>query len=279
MVFIDVSVCGWEVGVLVWSKKGCLIAWVIAAGLFAVVYGLPVAIIALASVTGQWNSILPSHLTMQHYAQAFQGDSAQQLWVSVLTGALASSVALISGTWAALALRTIDIRRRRFLDILFFMPSAVPSVSVGLGLLVAFSRPPFLLNGTPYIVFIAHFVLISAFCYGNVSAGLARLPVDYEQVAESLGARPFYRLTRITLPLLTPYLIAAFSLSFALSMGELGATLMIYPPGWVTLPVGVFALSDRGAVFDAATLTMLLGATTLLVLMGLSRISNKAMTR
>jgi len=159
------------------------------------------------------------------------------------------------------------------------MPSAVPSVSVGLGLLVAFSRPPIVLNGTPYIVFIAHFVLISAFCYGNVAAGLARLPLDYEQVAQSLGARPFYRLTRITLPLLTPYLIAAFSLSFALSMGELGATLMIYPPGWVTLPVGIFALSDRGAVFDAATLTMILGATTLVVLMALSRISNKAMVR
>ena len=279
MVFIDSSVFGGEVGVLVWSKRGRVIAWIIAAVLFGVIYGLPIATIALASISGQWNSILPSQLTARHYAQALQGDSAQQLWVSVLMGALASGAALISGTWAALALRSIDAKRRRVLDVLFFMPSAVPSVSVGLGLLVAFSRPPIVLNGTPYIVFIAHFVLISAFCYGNVAAGLARLPLDYEQVAQSLGARPFYRLTRITLPLLTPYLIAAFSLSFALSMGELGATLMIYPPGWVTLPVGIFALSDRGAVFDAATLTMILGATTLVVLMALSRISNKAMVR
>ena len=43
------------------------------------------------------------------------------------------------------------------------------------GLLVAFSQPPVLLNGTIAIVLIAHFVLISAFTYGNVSAGLARL--------------------------------------------------------------------------------------------------------
>jgi len=158
----------------------------------------------------------------------------------------------------------------------FFIPSAVPSVSVGLGLLVAFSRPPVLLNGTTLIVLIAHFVLISAFTYGNVSAGLARLPADFEQVAESLGARPFYRLRRVTLPLVTPYLIAAFSLSFALSMGELGATVMVYPPGWVTMPVGIFALSDRGAIFDAAALTMVLAASTLVVLLGLSRIPTKA---
>ena len=59
----------------------------------------------------------------------------------------------------------------------------------------------------------------------------------------------------MTLPLIAPYLIAAFSLSFALSMGELGATVMVYPPGWVTLPVGIFALTDRGEIFGGAALT------------------------
>jgi 2-aminoethylphosphonate transport system permease protein len=165
------------------------------------------------------------------------------------------------------------------LDIAFFVPSAVPSVSIGLGLLVAFSRPPLLLNGTIAIVFAAHFVLISAFTFGNVSAGLARVAPEYEQVAESLGAQPFYRLRRVTLPLVLPYLIAAFSLSFALSMGELGATVMVYPPGWVTLPVGIFGLSDRGAVFDGTALTALLAASTLAVLVALSAIPTKAASR
>ena len=85
-----------------------------------------------------------------------------------------------------------------------------------------------------------------------------------------------FRLVHVTLPLILPQLVAAFSLSFALSMGELGATVMIYPPGWVTSPVGIFALTDRGEVFDGAALTMLLIAATLVVLIGLSRISNRA---
>ena len=76
-----------------------------------------------------------------------------------------------------------------------------------------------------------------------------------------------------------PYLIAAFSLSFALSMGELGATVMVYPPGWVTLPVGIFGLSDRGAVFDGTALTALLAASTLAVLVALSAIPTKAAAR
>ena len=187
--------------------------------------------------------------------------------------------ALGLGSWAALALRGLPPLPRQVLGLLFFMPSAVPSVSVGLGLLVAFSRPPVLLNGTVAIVLVAHLVLVSAFTFGNVSAGLARLGPEFEQAAENLGARPFYRIRHVTLPMIAPYLIAAVSLSFALSMGELGATVMVYPPGWVTMPVGIFALTDRGDVFQGAALTMLLVLSTLAVLVGLGRIPTRAAAR
>jgi 2-aminoethylphosphonate transport system permease protein len=64
-----------------------------------------------------------------------------------------------------------------------------------------------------------------------------------------------------------------------MSMGELGATVMLYPPGWVTLPVGIFALTDRGSVFLAAALTIVLILVTLLVLIGVSLVPNKAAQR
>jgi 2-aminoethylphosphonate transport system permease protein len=264
---------------LVWSSAGRRAAWALLLLCFGLVYAVPMGMIGLASIAGEWNSVLPEKLTLAHFGHALAGEAAEQLRVSIATGALASLVALIVGTWAALALRSLGRPSRRVLDVLFFVPSAVPSVSVGLGLLVAFSRKPFLLNGTTWIVIVAHLVLISAFTYGNATAGLARLPLDVEQVAASLGATPGYCLRRVTLPLLAPYLVAAFSLSFAMSMGELGATVMVYPPGWVTLPVGIFALSDRGAVFDAAALTVVLAITTLIVLFGLSRFPSRGAAR
>ena len=264
---------------LVWSRSGRAAVWAAGVVLIGVFYGAPILVIALASIAGHWNGVWPSDFTLRHYVEAFHGASGDELRASLLTGVAASACALVSGTWAALALRNVARLPGRILDLFFFMPSAVPSVSVGLGLLVAFSRPPVLLNGTTAIVIVAHFILISAFTYGAVSAGLARLAPEYEQVAESLGARPAYRLRRVTLPLVAPYLIAAFSLSFALSMGELGATVMVYPPGWVTLPVGIFALTDRGAIFDGAALTMLLVGSTLAVLVLLSWVANRATGR
>ena len=98
-------------------------------------------------------------------------------------------------------------------------------------------------------------------------------------LASSLGARPTYRLFKVTLPMIAPYLIAAFGLSFALSMGELGATVMVYPPGWVTLPVAIFGLTDRGDIFSGAALTMILVAATLALLVGLERLPLGAVGR
>ncbi|HVW92153.1 MAG TPA: ABC transporter permease subunit [Devosia sp.] len=264
---------------LVWSRSGRLLAWSIGALVLLVIYAAPILVIAAASLANQWNGVFPTGLTLRHYANALSGESFGQVEASLATGAIASLIAVVVGTWAALALRAIGPPLRLVLDLIFFMPSAVPSVSVGLGLLVAFSQPPILLNGTTLIVIVAHFILVSAFSYGNISAGLKRLRADYEQVAASLGARPLYCLRHVTLPLILPYIVGAFSLSLALSMGELGATSMVYPPGWVTMPVGIFALTDRGAVFDASALTIVLIVVTLLVLLVLGRVSNRAAAR
>lgn len=155
------------------------------------------------------------------------------------------------------------------------LPSAIPSVSVGLGILVAFSQGPLQMNGTLWIVLTAHFVLISAFTFSNVSTGLARISADIENVASSLGASPWYRLRHVTLPLLMPWMVSALALSLSLSMGELGATMMIYPPGWTTLPVAIFSLTDRGNIADGAALTIVLVAITLLLMMKLERIAKR----
>jgi 2-aminoethylphosphonate transport system permease protein len=257
---------------LVWSRSGRFAVWGFAALLIGVIFAAPLAVILAASFANQWNGILPTGFTLEHYRAAGSGASGDSVFASLVTGVVASLLALLSGTWAALALRAQGEAWSRMVGVLFFIPSAVPSVSVGLGLLVAFSQRPLLLNGTTAIVVLAHFVLISAFSFGNVSAGLARLSPDCEEVASSLGARPAYRLLRITLPLIAPYLIAAFGLSFALSMGELGATVMVYPPGWVTLPVAISGLTDRGDIFSGAALAMILVATTLVLLISLERV-------
>ncbi|NEE20436.1 ABC transporter permease subunit, partial [Streptomyces sp. SID7499] len=115
--------------------------------------------------------------------------------------------------------------------------------------------------------------------YQSVSAAERRLDPMYEQAAAGLGASPARVLWRIRLPLLLPSLTSAAGLCFALSMGELSATMMLYPPDWTPLPVQIFAATDRGSLFTGAALAVVLMTTTLLVLAAVSRIRTRASYR
>jgi 2-aminoethylphosphonate transport system permease protein len=253
--------------------------WAVFLVLFLPLFALPLLVILGASFATHWSGALPSGPTLDHYRSATRGEALQALTTSLVTAVAASLLALTAGTWAALAAAALKKRHRRVLDALFVLPVAVPSVVVGLAVLVAFSQPPLLLNGTRWIVITAHTVLVTAFAHQSVSAALTRLDPAYEQAAASLGARPAHILFRVRLPLLLPSLTAAAGLCFALSMGELSATMMLYPPDWTPLPVLVHAATDRGALFTGSAVAVVLMAATLLVLFAVSRVRTRASYR
>ncbi|MFH8883771.1 ABC transporter permease [Streptomyces californicus] len=264
---------------LVHSRAGKWATWAVFLLLFVPLFAVPLLVILAASFATHWSGAFPSGPTVERYAAATSGDSLQALTTSLVTAVTASVLALILGGWAALAAASLRSRGKRFLDALFILPVAVPSVVVGLAVLVAYSKPPVLLNGTRWIVILAHTVLVTAFAYQSVAAAVRRLDPMYEQAAAGLGASPARVLWRVRLPLLLPSLTSAAGLCFALSMGELSATMMLYPPDWTPLPVQIFAATDRGSLFTGAALAVVLMTTTLLVLAAVSRIRTRASYR
>ncbi|GGV31731.1 phosphonate ABC transporter permease [Streptomyces longisporoflavus] len=261
------------------SRKGKLATWALFLVLFLPLFALPLLVILAASFSAHWSGAFPSGFTTGHYEAATRGESLTALTTSLVTAVSASLLALAVGSWAALAAASLKNGGKRVLDTLFMLPVAVPSVVVGLAVLVAFSKPPMILNGTRWIVILAHTILVTAFAYQSVSAAIVRLDPAYEQAAASLGARPSYVLWKVKLPLLLPSLNAAAGLCFALSMGELSATMMLYPPDWLPLPVQIYAATDRGSLFTGAAVAVVLMAATLLVLFGVSRVRTRASYR
>lgn len=265
---------------LVHSRLGRAVAWLTFVVLFVPIFGFPLVTVVLMGVAEDWNSTLPSGLTLSHLAGAIDANGRISLLTSLQTALIASVVALVVGTCAALMAHQLSTRYRMAVDGAFLVPIAVPSVVIGLSLLLGFSRQPFQLNGLPVLVVIAHIVLVLAFAYSTASAALERSDPAYAQVAASLGAKPSYVLRRVTLPLLTPALIAGAGLSFALSMGELGATIMVYPASFATQPVKIFQITDKSADFltGGAYATVMLLAT-VAVLGAMSLIRAKASQR
>ncbi|MGB3696806.1 MAG: ABC transporter permease subunit [Gordonia sp. (in: high G+C Gram-positive bacteria)] len=253
--------------------------WLVCAVIVTVLIITPIAVTALTAFASSWNSVLPSDLTTAHMGDALSAENLQSVIVSVQTALMASAVAVAIGTWAALAARKAPPRLRGLIDAAYHIPVAVPSVVVGLAVLIAFSKPPLVLNGTPTIVILVQSLLVLSFAFSMVSAAAKSLDPALDQVADSLGARPSRTLFTVTLPLLAPSIAAAAGLSVALCMGELGATIMVYPASWRTLPVTIFTQSDRGDLFSAAANTLLLVLVSVAILGLLSRIRSRAQVR
>ena len=264
---------------LLWTRRSRAVLLAVFGLVVLVVFVAPLATVVAAGLAGSWTGPLPSDLGFGHLGDALSGENLASLSVSLQTAFLAGGVALVLGTWAALAARECPPWLVRVVDAVFHLPIAVPSVAIGLGLLIAFNERPLLLGGTRWIVILAHAVLVLAFAFSAVSAALDRLDPAYRQAAESLGASPTRVLLKVTLPLLMPALGAAAGLAVALSMGELGATVMVYPATWKTLPVSIFALTDRGQALQAAACTSILLLVTLVALVLLGPIRGRAALR
>ncbi|GAA4393275.1 ABC transporter permease [Tsukamurella soli] len=264
---------------LIRGRSGRIAVWIVFAVLLLALVITPVLVTVITALSAQWTSVLPSALTFSHLSGVFTTENAQSIGVSVQTAIVASVVAVVLGTWGALAVQTLPGRLRGPIDTFFHLPVAVPSVVVGLGVLIAFSSAPLILNGTPSIVILVQAILVFAFAYSMVSAAAERMDPVLGKVGGSLGASALRLLVTVRLPLLLPAIAAAAGLSVAICMGELGATIMVYPASWRTLPVSIFAESDRGDIFGAAANTLFLVLVTVVILGVLGRVRHRGQER
>ncbi|WP_394939514.1 ABC transporter permease [Psychromicrobium sp. YIM B11713] len=256
-----------------------VVLWLIAALLVIFLVIAPLLVTVLASFADSWNSVLPTGFTLDHLRDSLASENLSSISVSLQTAVLASLLAVCLGSWAAIAAYSAPPMVARALNIAFHLPVAVPSVVIGLALLIAFSHGTVLLNGTVIIVVLAQTLLVLSFAFSSVSSALAGLNPMLDSVASSLGASGARILFRIKLPLLTPAIAAAAGLALALCLGELGATIMVYPPSWRTLPVSIFGYADRGNIFMAAANTLLLVLTAFVVLTALGRVRGRTAVR
>lgn len=87
------------------------------------------------------------------------------------------------------------------------------------------------------------------------------------------------RFSKITLPLIRTGLVSAFIAGFVFSLGELSASLLIYPPGWMTLPVRIESLLHFGEDATVASLCIVLAAVVISSLTLVISIFNLRLTR
>jgi 2-aminoethylphosphonate transport system permease protein len=222
-------------------------------------FAVPALVVVLSAFASDWvATVWPTRFTLHWF---FQLDSSD--WHAVATSfevaAMVATIGTILGLWLALTLNGLEERRLGgMLDALIMVPNSVPSVVLGLAVLLAYHAPPLDISGSWAIVVLVQVALVMPFCYRMIAAALKQEIPVFREAASSLGAPPAMVLRRVVLPLLEPAIRASVALAFAFSMGDLGATLMVYPPGFSTVPIVVLQDVERGFYYQASALALIL---------------------
>ncbi|MBW8183553.1 ABC transporter permease subunit [Shewanella nanhaiensis] len=173
------------------------------------------------------------------------------VWTSLRVAFFASTMAVILGTMAAFVMTRFKRSWGKMtLSNMITAPLVMPEVITGLSLLLLFVHMADLF-GWPaergmLTVWIAHSTFCAAYVAVVVSARLRELDQSIEEAAQDLGATPLKTFFYITVPMITPSLMAGWLLSFSLSLDDLVIASFASGPGATTLPMVVFSSVRMG---------------------------------
>jgi len=146
-----------------------------------------------------------------------------------------------------------------------YFGSALPGIVVALAFITVTIRWAEPLYQTTWMLLAAYVILFVPRAMVTQRAAIAQAPPILDDVAQSLGARSWSRLRRVTLPLVAPGVGAGAVLVFLAVVTELTATLLLAPTGTETLATEFWSKSSTlayGAAAPYAALMVLISAPT-----------------
>src|SRR6202142_1074057 len=200
--------------------------------------------------------VTPSTFTLHNIVFVFTELSSTQL-------ALKNTVSLGTptptiGTLLALVITYVTTRRiipgHRILGFIASAPVAAPGIVLGVGLFLSYTRPPFVLYGTLWILLIAFLTINLPSAYQQLQAAFATVHPELEEASRILGATRLQSLRQITAPLLRTGVIAAWCFIFIGVMRELSAAIVLFTSQTKVISVLIYDLNESG---DLAAISVL----------------------
>ena len=171
-------------------------------------------------------------------------------------GLLAMGLATLVGLPISFVIARYRFRGRRLFDTLVMAPLGVSSVAFGAALLTATLRTP--LRGGWLAIPLAHAILAYPFVIRAVVPVLEGLERGLVEAARGLGATRPRAFLDVELPLIRRGLLVGAVFAFAISLGEISATIMLARPEWKTMPLVINDLRAARSFGGASAMSSLL---------------------
>lgn len=212
---------------------------------------------------------LASHQSAQNLGEvAGMADVRAAIALSLEGAFLSAALAALAGVPLAYVLARTAFPGKGVIAALIDLPLAVPHTVAGIALLMVFGRqgvfgePLQALVGLKFWGTLAGVVVAMLFVSAPYTVNAARIGFEavdprLEHIARTLGLGPWRTFLRITLPLAWHSIMTGVTLTYARSISEFGAVvILVYYP--MTAPVKIYELFLRFGLEQAAAAALLL---------------------
>ncbi|MDQ1105650.1 iron(III) transport system permease protein [Nocardioides zeae] len=208
----------------------------------------------------QWNA-----LTLDNFRQLL---STPDVIDSVVTSLVASSLAVAICVPLGFAMANLLVRGRRYTvlrlagDLITALPLGIPAVIFGVGFLLTYTQPPFILYGTRTVIVLVYVVLMLPFATRLQMTALLSLGETYAEASATSGASSLVTNLRIILPLMRPAILSAVALMFILLTHEFAASLLVRAPTTQVMGTRLYDLWANGFYPQVAAMALLMTVVT-----------------
>lgn len=203
----------------------------------------PVVVVILAGLnSGDHLTFPPDGLSLRWVVAFFQSGAFLPAYLFSLVLAVCTMFfSTILGTTIALVLARNEFPGKQMARAFFMAPLMLPGIVLGFALYLFYlSSGLGLIRTMPGLV-IGHVLVTCPYVIGTVNASLVGFDKSFEEAARSLGAGPLKTFRVITLPIISPGIIAGSVFSFIVSFGQFDVSLFLTPPDYNPLPIALYS--------------------------------------
>jgi len=178
------------------------------------------------------------------------------IWNSIKVSLAAGLVGAMVGTLLAYVIMRGKFPGKQFMEMIALSGFALPGTVIGIGYIMAFNRPPFLLTGTIWIIILN---CVFRFVAVGVEAGISKLhqiSIEIEEASADLGADFLTIFFKVVLPLMFSAFVAGFIYTFMTTMMSLSSVIFLVTPGFDLASVYIYLTAQLGELGLASATTV-----------------------
>ena len=211
----------------------------------------PMVVLILASFNTGKDITEFEGFTLQQYVRLFQDDDLLRLLGnSLLVSILASLIATVFGTVAAVGINNLNPKLRSVVMSLTNIPMTNPDIVTGVSLSLLFIFVGSNLLGAKeslnfWTLLIAHVTFNLPYVILNVMPKLKQMDSSLTDAAMDLGCTPAQAFFKVTLPEIMPGIIAGGIMAFTMSLDDFVISYFVTGLDFVTLPVKIYSETKK----------------------------------